>query len=126
MKKLIIYLGLLLFSQIVNAKPTGTYKIVVEGFDWGAGVNKVILNLSDTTSKVNPAEYQVFASRKSATGPINDEQNKRDIITAYVSDDQGNRVKTGSYISLVLAVMSMNFLGVGDCQVLMLICQEIS
>ena len=104
MKKIIIALFLGLMSLSGFSKPTGTYKIVVEGFDWGAGVNKVILNLSDTTSKVNPAEYQVFASRKSAIGPINDEQNKRDVITAYVSDEQGNRVKTGKNITSVLAV----------------------
>jgi poly(3-hydroxybutyrate) depolymerase len=104
MKKFTIVCLLGILSLSAFSKPTGTYKIVVEGFDWGAAVNKVILNLSDTTSKVNPAEYQVFASRKSATGPISDEQNKRDIITAYVSDDQGNRVKTGRNITLVLAV----------------------
>ena len=86
------------------AKPTGTYKIVVEGFDWGAGVNKVILALNDTTSKVNAAEYTVFASRKSSTGPIADPDNKRDIVTAYVSDENGARVKTGKNITLVLSV----------------------
>ncbi len=86
------------------AKPTGTYKIVVEGFDWGAGVNKVILALNDTTSKVNAADYTVFASRKSSTGPIADPDNKRDIVTAYVSDEIGSRVKTGKNITLVLSV----------------------
>lgn len=86
------------------AKPTGTYKIVVEGFDWGAGVNKVILALNDTTSKVNAAEYTVFASRKSSTGPIADPDNKREIVTAYVSDENGERVKTGKNITLFLSV----------------------
>ncbi len=86
------------------AKPTGTYKIVVEGFDWGAGVNKVILALNDTTSKVNAADYTVFASRKSSTGPIADTDNKREIVTAYVSDENGSRVKTGKNITLVLSV----------------------
>jgi predicted peptidase len=86
------------------AKPTGTYKIVVEGFDWGAGVNKVILALNDTTSRVNAADYTVFASRKSSTGPIADPDNKRDIVTAYVSDENGSHVKTGKNITLVLSV----------------------
>jgi predicted peptidase len=86
------------------AKPTGTYKIVVEGFDWGAGVNRVILALNDTTSRVNAADYTVFASRKSSTGPIADPDNKRDIVTAYVSDENGSRVKTGKNITLVLSV----------------------
>jgi predicted peptidase len=99
---LTLLLALLAFCSY--AKPTGTYKIVVEGFDWGAGVNKVILALNDTTSKVNAADYTVFASRKSSTGPIADPDNKRDIVTAYVSDEIGSRVKTGKNITLVLSV----------------------
>ncbi len=95
---------MLFFCLSVLGKPTGTYSYVVEGFDWGAGVNKVILHLADTTSKVMASEYQVFASRQSAAGPITDLQNTRDIVTAYVSDEQGNRVKTGKNITLVLAV----------------------
>jgi predicted peptidase len=97
----------LLFALVAlcsYAKPSGTYKIVVEGFDWGAGVNKVILALNDTTSKVNAADYTVFASRKSSTGPISDPDNKRDIVTAYVSDENGERLKTGKNITLVLSV----------------------
>ena len=104
MKKILLFLTLLAFSAA--AKPTGTYKIVVEGFDWGAGVNKVILALNDTTSKVNAADYTVFASRKSSTGLIADPDNKREIVTAYVSDESGARVKTGKNITLVLAVGS--------------------
>jgi predicted peptidase len=99
---LTLLLALLAFCSY--AKSTGTYKIVVEGFDWGAGVNKVILALNDTTSKVNAADYTVFASRKSSTGPIADPDNKRDIVTAYVSDEIGSRVKTGKNITLVLSV----------------------
>jgi predicted peptidase len=102
MKKILLFLTLLAFS--VAAKPTGTYKIVVEGFDWGAGVNKVILALNDTTSKVNAADYTVFASRKSNTGLIADENNKREIVSAYVSDEKGDRVRTGKNITLVLSV----------------------
>ncbi|MEN9386159.1 MAG: hypothetical protein RLZZ185_900, partial [Bacteroidota bacterium] len=104
MKKITLCLLFSLIGLFAYAKPTGTYKMVVEGFDWGAGVNKVILQLSDTTSKVNPSEFQVFASRKSSLGAINDDQNKREIVTAYISDEQGNRVKTGKNITLVLAV----------------------
>jgi predicted peptidase len=104
MKKSLLLSFMLFFCLSVLGKPTGTYSYVVEGFDWGAGVNKVILHLADTTSKVMASEYQVFASRQSAAGPITDLQNTRDIVTAYVSDEQGNRVKTGKNITLVLAV----------------------
>ncbi len=108
MKKISLCLLFSMIGLFAFAKPTGTYKMVVEGFDWGAGVNKVILQLSDTTSKVNPSEFQVYASRKSSFGAINDDQNKREIVTAYISDEQGNRVKTGKNITLVLAVGPQN------------------
>lgn len=108
MKKSMYIFALLLamISLTTNAKPTGSYTLVVEGFDWGAGVNKVILSLSDTTSAVNASEFSVFASRKSNAGPITEEQSsgKREIVGAYVSDPTGNRVKTGKNITLVLAV----------------------
>ncbi|MHA8088099.1 alpha/beta hydrolase-fold protein [Aquirufa sp. Wall-65K1] len=108
MKKTLYLIALLVTTLTCNltAKPTGSYKLVVEGFDWGAGVNKVILSLSDTTSQVRAADYTVFASRKSAAGPIADEQSsgKREVIGAYVSDEKGNRVKTGKNITLVLSV----------------------
>ena len=84
---LTLLFALMAFSSF--AKPTGTYKIVVEGFDWGAGVNKVILALNDTTSKVNAADFTVYASRKLSTGPIADQDTKREIVTAYVSDENG-------------------------------------
>lgn len=108
MKKSLYIFALLLamISFTSNAKPTGSYKLVVEGFDWGAGVNKVILTLSDTTSIVSASEFSVFASRKSYAGPIPDDQStgKREIVGAYVSDATGNRVKTGKNITLVLSV----------------------
>lgn len=108
MKKSLYIFALLLamISFTSKAKPTGSYKLVVEGFDWGAGVNKVILTLSDTTSIVSASDFSVFASRKSNAGPIPDDQStgKREIVGAYVSDATGNRVKTGKNITLVLSV----------------------
>lgn len=108
MKKSLYIFALLLamISFTSNSKPTGSYKLVVEGFDWGAGVNKVILTLSDTTSIVSASEFSVFTSRKSNAGPIPDDQStgKREIVGAYVSDATGNRVKTGKNITLVLSV----------------------
>lgn len=108
MKKSLYIFALLLamISFTSNSKPTGSYKLVVEGFDWGAGVNKVILTLSDTTSIVSASEFSVFTSRKSNAGPIPYDQStgKREIVGAYVSDATGNRVKTGKNITLVLSV----------------------
>jgi len=94
------------YARENKPKPTGSYKQVIEGFDWGPAVNKVILSLDDTTSAVNGAEYLVLASRKSSVGDIAKEQasGQRSVFFAYVSDERGDKVKTGKYITLVLAV----------------------
>ena len=57
-------------SFALAAKPTGSYKLVVEGFDWGAGVNKVILSLSDTTSIVVAGEYSVLRQENLALAQL--------------------------------------------------------
>jgi poly(3-hydroxybutyrate) depolymerase len=92
--------------HFANAKPNNPYKLVVEGFDWGAAVNKVILTLDDTTSKVNPTDYIVLAVRKSniAEIPTDQSSGKREVVTAYISDQNGTKIKTGKFITLVLAV----------------------
>ena len=102
----IAFWGLL---SVANASPEsqpGTYKMVVEGFDWGPAVNKIILSLPDTTSKVLAADYTVFVQRKLSGYDIPAEQSsgKRDVISAYVSNESGERVKTGKNITLVLSV----------------------
>ena len=102
----IAFWGLL---SVANASPEsqpGTYKMVVEGFDWGPAVNKIILSLPDTTSKVLAADYTVFVQRKLSGYDIPAEQSsgKRDVISAYISNESGERVKTGKNITLVLSV----------------------
>ena len=94
------------YAKDNNSKPTGSYRQVIEGFDWGPAINKVILSLDDTTSYVSPGDYLVLASRKSSVGEIAKEQSsgQRNVVFAYVSDERGDKVKTGKYITLVLAV----------------------
>lgn len=102
----IITLTSILHARELAGKPTGSYRQVIEGFDWGPAVNKVILSLDDTTSAANTGDYVVFASRKSSIGDIAREQSsgQRNVVFAYVSDDRGVKVKTGKFITLVLAV----------------------
>ena len=102
----IIFSATTFYAKANTPKPTGSYRQVIEGFDWGPAVNKVILSLDDTTSYVNPGDYLVLASRKSSVGEIAKEQSsgQRNVVFAYVSDERGDKVKTGKYITLVLAV----------------------
>ena len=94
------------YAKENDPKPTGTYKLVIEGFDWGPAVNKVILTLDDTTSLVSPGEFVVFASRKSFVGEIAKDQSsgQRSVVFAYVSDEDGDKIKVGKHTTLVLAV----------------------
>ena len=106
-----LFLPFILFSVAVSAqksypKSTGEYKYVVEGYDWGPAVNKVILSLDDTTSKVNATDFTVLVTRKSSEGEMAPEQSagQRTILSAYISDAQANKVSNGKYITLILAV----------------------
>ncbi|MGC3943757.1 MAG: PHB depolymerase family esterase [Chryseolinea sp.] len=103
---MLLIISLTVQATIINDKPGGDYKQVVQGFDWGPAVNKVILSLGDTTSSANGADYLVLASRKSNVTEIAKEQasGQRNVVFAYVSDEGGNRAKTGKYVTLVLQV----------------------
>jgi len=97
--------SLYLASANPDSQP-GTYKMVVEGFDWGPAVNKIILSLPDTTSKVNAADFSVFVQRKldGTNIPAEQSSGKREVISAYISNETGDRIKTGRNITLVLSV----------------------
>lgn len=85
---------------------TGEYTLVIEGFDWGPAVSKVVLSLPSEVSKVDKATFQVSAARRTdlaqLTGP--GANGTREVIHAYVSDNRGNWAKSGKHVTLVLAV----------------------
>ena len=84
----------------------GEYTLIIEGFDWGPAVSKVVLSLPDEVSTVDKTTYQVSASRRTdlaqLTGP--GASGSREVIHAYVSDNRGNWAERGKYVTLVLAV----------------------
>ncbi len=112
---LVLYsLSLMSISQSILAqKSDGSYTIVVEGFDWGPAVNKVILHLDSAVSSVNYQDFQVTVSRNSDVAEItpNSAGGERTILHAYLSDDQGSPVKSSKYATLVLAIGPNHVLG---------------
>ena len=109
--KSFLFLIFILFSISVYAqkgypKSTGEYKQVVEGFDWGPAVNKVILALDDTTSHVNSNDFSVYVTRKSSDGgiPADQSSGQRSILYSYISDENAGTLHVGRYITLVLTV----------------------
>lgn len=84
----------------------GTYGVVIEGFDWGPAVSKVILSLEEPVTSVNWNNYNVMVQRSSdcSTIPPGQILGSREVITGYISDAEGSRLAEGNHITLVLAV----------------------
>jgi len=107
MKSVFKIIALICFTISLNsAQAQNSYTLVVEGFDWGPAVNKVILSLDQTTSEADAGNFTVSATRKldSANQPIQPSRGEREVLSAYVSDEKGNRVDEGQNITLVMAV----------------------
>ena len=82
-----------------------TYSIVVEGYDWGAGVSKVILAMDKTVSSASARDYSVAVRRTTDCGPLPPDQaaGERVVLDAYVSDARG-QARRRDHVTLVLAV----------------------
>ncbi len=90
-----------------TSPPTnGEYGVVIEGYDWGPAVSKVILSLEEPVTSANWNDYQVMVRRSSDCSAIPDGQvlGSRRIVNGYVSDAEGSRLEEGNHITLVLAV----------------------
>jgi len=108
------FLNALLYSStvfagefpVVHKLASSDYTLVVEGFDWGPAVNKVILGLDTPMASVDFKDFTVAVERSSdcATIPDGQKSGSRSVVFAYISDNQGHRIKEGTHITLVLAV----------------------
>ena len=82
------------------------YTVIIEGYDWGPAVSKVVLSLSEMVSAADMKNYSVTAERKTDCFEIPPEQasGNRTVVYAYVSDAKGNNLSEGKHVTLVLAV----------------------
>ena len=105
--KLKIFLLLLLgLNAVAFANNNPEYTLVIETFDWGPAVNKVIIALDASTKTANMADYEVIAERSHpcAVIPPAFAKGNRTVVYAYISDNKGNRVEEGTFATLVLYV----------------------
>jgi len=85
---------------------SGEYTLIIEGFDWGPAVSKVILPLQREVAKVDKTAYRVTAKRSTDLAKLSgpSANGGRNVIHAYISDDRGNPIQSGKHITLVLEV----------------------
>ncbi|RIW15083.1 glucan-binding protein [Algoriphagus lacus] len=106
-------LPLLVWAKNDNLPAPGKYKLVIEGFDWGPAVSKVILPVDQNPKDLSTTDFEIFVSRSSQAGEIPAAQTsgKRSVVYGYPSDENGNRKEDGNHMTLVLAVSPVNPLG---------------
>lgn len=97
----------------IQETANGNYTLVVEGFDWGAAVSKVILSTGDSLSEVNGADFEVDVKKSTDCGELQADEAKGQlkVLYAYISDEKANRVAKGTYITLALFVAPFEPLG---------------
>ncbi|MGN0505055.1 MAG: prolyl oligopeptidase family serine peptidase [Lachnospiraceae bacterium] len=88
----------------VSGTAGGSYSYVVEGYDWGPGVPKVILHLEGKMKPDNleKAQFDVTVTYQGWMGAT---EGNRTVKTMYLSDAEGNPVdKKSEYLTLELEV----------------------
>ena len=112
MKKLFLLL-IISFSLLTTYTKAGDYTLVVEGYDWGAAVSKVILSMEVEIAKVNAQNYQILVKKSSVCAELSpaEASGELSVIRAYVSDAKGNAVESGKYATLVVFVSPFESIG---------------
>ncbi|MCL2425808.1 MAG: glycoside hydrolase family 3 C-terminal domain-containing protein [Oscillospiraceae bacterium] len=94
-----------LFDQQRQEAGPLNYRMVVEGFDWGPGVTRLIISLDEsvTLEDVDYTDFEVNVLKQGFGA--NPTTGSRVITNAFVSDADGNPVTgSGSFITLEMAV----------------------
>lgn len=91
----------------------GEYNLIIDGYDWGPAVSKIILFMKEPTTEVKAENFSVMAKRSYDGVEMNPEEASggRKVVYAYVSDEKGNRVEQGNHITLVMFVGPDDVLG---------------
>lgn len=92
-------------NEIGNgAELADSYSYVVEGFDWGPSVTKVVLHLNEEV-KASDLNTNLFVAEVTYQGWMGDTKAKRVIEDIYPSDEAGNPAgKKAKNIALVMKV----------------------
>ena len=98
-----LVLGLTTTVRAASSEAKGTYKIVVDGYDWGPSVSKAIISLDQDIDAITKDDIGVKETKMWYGG--SEQTFDRVVTNAYLSDDKGNVVTTKSkHITLELKV----------------------
>lgn len=120
-KKAVFFIALLMAFAVIrlfanpipenrNTGPTGNsvgdYTLVIEGYDWGPAVSKIILSVGQSVTEASANDFTVAVNRSTtlAALPPEDASGKRTVLSAYPSNEKGKRIGEGKFITLVLLV----------------------
>lgn len=95
------------------SQQAGSYTTIVEGYDWGPAVNKVVLSVEEPVTSAIAENYAVSVQRsvEGANMQPGEASGDRRVIYAYVSDEKGNKADSGSHITLTFFVGPDHVLG---------------
>ena len=92
-----LWAAFLLCISLTRAQ--GEYNLIVEGFDWGAAVNKIVLSKTNQQTTLDAEHYSVIVSRGSAEAAVNPSTGSREVIATYASDHNGTFNEEGEFIT---------------------------
>lgn len=86
------------------------YTLILEGYDWGPAAKKVVLPMSETITEIKASEFAVTVERSLAGVEMRPEEasGSREVLFAYISDENGHRISEGNHVTLVLMVHPNN------------------
>ncbi len=100
-------------SVAPHSNDNGEYNLIIEGYDWGPAVSKIILSMEEPAIDVKAENFTVTAKRSYEGVEMNpgEASGSRKVIYSYVSDEKGNRLEQGNHVTLVLFVGPEEILG---------------
>ena len=86
------------------------YTLIIEGFDWGPAVKKVVLPMAETITEIKASDFEVTVQRSLDGVKMNPAEvsGSRDVLFAYISDENGHRIPKGNHVTLVFMVHPNN------------------
>jgi predicted esterase len=97
-------------NSFQNNAVEGSYTLILEGYDWGPAVKKVVVVMPEIVTEAKASEFTVQVDRSYQGVEMSpaEASGMRELLYAYVSDKKGNRIPKGDHVTLILMVHPNN------------------